>query len=96
MGTTRILFQSERRGLKLSDRLGFGFSTNGNNFAYLAGSSEPLSGVGVAEKEFSKIAFQDRPGPTITSSLTSSAGFTVQVGLINISSIKPSSFNRCV
>ncbi|XXG62627.1 hypothetical protein AAC387_Pa05g0950 [Persea americana] len=82
LGTTRILFQSERRGLKLSDRLGFGFSTNGNNFAYLAGSSEPLSGVGVAEKEFSKTAFQDRPGPTITSSLTSSAGFTVQSGVV--------------
>ncbi|KAJ8639855.1 hypothetical protein MRB53_016549 [Persea americana] len=33
LGTAQILFQSERRGLKISDRLGLGFSTNGNNFA---------------------------------------------------------------
>ncbi|KAI3836949.1 hypothetical protein MKW98_005282 [Papaver atlanticum] len=37
-----IFFQSERRGLTVSDCLGYGFICNGNNVAYLAGSAVPL------------------------------------------------------
>ncbi|KAI3907923.1 hypothetical protein MKW92_045680 [Papaver armeniacum] len=73
-GTAKILFQSERRGLTVSDRLGYGFSCNGNNVAYLAGSAAPLNGQGVNKEQFSKIPFQDRPGPSISSSYTSSLG----------------------
>ncbi|KAI3997290.1 hypothetical protein MKX01_009134 [Papaver californicum] len=72
-GTAKILFQSERRGLTVSDRLGYGFSCNGNN-------------VGVNKEQFSKIPFQDRPGPSISSSYTSSLGFTIQ------SAVLPASF----
>lgn len=80
LGTTQILFQSERRGLQVSERLGFGFSSNGSNVAYLDGSSAPINGQGLKKAEFSKIPLQDRPGPTISSSCTSSVGFTIQVG----------------
>ncbi|KAF5180524.1 Nitrilase/cyanide hydratase and apolipoprotein N-acyltransferase family protein [Thalictrum thalictroides] len=77
-GTSKILFRSARRGLKISDRLGLGFSCNGNNCAYLAGSSAPLSSYGLDKSQFSKIPFQDRPGPSISLSFTSSLGFTIQ------------------
>ncbi|MCL7024984.1 hypothetical protein MKW94_011989 [Papaver nudicaule] len=85
-GTAKILFQSERRGLTVSDRLGYGFSCNGNNVAYLAGSAAPLNGQGVKKEQFSKIPFQDRPGPSISSSYTSSLGFTIQ------SAVMPAAF----
>ena len=67
------------RGLKLSERLGSGFSCNGNNVAYVAGSPAPLSAYGLDSSQFSKIPFQERPGPSISSSYTSSLGFTIQV-----------------
>ena len=82
LGTTQILFQSERRGLQISDRLGKGFSTNGNNFAYLAGSSLPLNGQGLSKEQFSNIPFQNRPGPSVSSSFISSLGFTIEVKIL--------------
>ncbi|KAF9594382.1 hypothetical protein IFM89_030984 [Coptis chinensis] len=78
LGTTDILFQSERRGLHVSEKLGFGFSCNGNSCAYLAGSSAPLGAYGLDKNQFSNIPFQDRPGPAISTSYTSSLGFTIQ------------------
>ncbi|KAK1288100.1 Long-chain-alcohol oxidase FAO1 [Acorus calamus] len=81
LGTTEILFQSQRRGLKLSERLGFGFSCNGNNVAYVAGSPASLNAYGLNKKQFWNVPFQDRPGPAITSS-HSSLGFTIQSGVL--------------
>ena len=78
-GTTEILFQSQMRGLKLSERLGSGFSCNGNTVAYVAGSPAPLGAYGLDSEQLSKISFQERPGPAISSSYTSSLGFTIQV-----------------
>jgi hypothetical protein len=79
LGTTEILFRSQMRGLRLSDTLGSGFSCNGNTLAYVAGSPAPLNGYGLNRKQLSEIPFQDRPGPSISSSHTSSLGFTIQV-----------------
>lgn len=79
LGTAKILFQSERRGLRLSEKLGHGFSCNGNNVAYVTGCRAPLNAYGLSQKHLSTIPFQDRPGPAITSSYTSSLGFTIQV-----------------
>ncbi|KAE8717051.1 hypothetical protein F3Y22_tig00110065pilonHSYRG00254 [Hibiscus syriacus] len=70
------------RGLKLSDALGSGFSCNGNNVAYLAGSSGPLNAYGLDGKQLSKIPIQARPGPSISSSYTSSLGFTIQSAVL--------------
>ena len=72
------------RGLKISERLGSGLSCNGNTVAYLAGSSAPLNAFGLNSKQFSKIPFQERPGPAISSSYTSSLGFTIQVGALTL------------
>ncbi|KAK9985861.1 hypothetical protein SO802_030812 [Lithocarpus litseifolius] len=82
LGTTEILFQSQMRGLKLSDALGSGFSCNGNNVACLAGSPAPLNSIGLDRKQLSKIPFQERPGPSISSSYTSSLGFTIQSAVL--------------
>jgi hypothetical protein len=84
LGTTEILFRSQMRGLKLSDALGSGFSCNGNTVAYLAGSQAPLGAYGLKAKQLSKITFQERPGPSISSSYTSSLGFTIQVSKLLI------------
>ncbi|KAI8562988.1 hypothetical protein RHMOL_Rhmol03G0078900 [Rhododendron molle] len=81
-GTAHILFQSQLRGLKLSERLGSGFSCNGNAVAYVAGSPAPLNAYGLAKSNFSKIPFQERPGPSISSSYTSSSGFTIQSAVL--------------
>ncbi|XAR64719.1 Cholesterol oxidase [Bertholletia excelsa] len=81
-GTAEILFRSQLRGLRLSDKLGFGFSCNGNNVACLAGSSAPLSSYGLDKNNLSKMSFNERPGPSISSSYTSSLGFTIQSAVL--------------
>ncbi|KAF9680856.1 hypothetical protein SADUNF_Sadunf06G0165100 [Salix dunnii] len=82
LGTTEMLFQSQMRGLRLSDTLGSGFSCNGNTLAYVAGSAAPLKGYGLNRKQLSEIPYQDRPGPSISSSHTSSLGFTIQSAIL--------------
>ncbi|CAA0818817.1 Unknown protein [Striga hermonthica] len=77
-GTARILFQSRLRGLQVSQKLGSGLSCNGNYVAYLAGSRAPLSSTGLNRMQFLNKAFGERPGPSISSSYTSSLGFTIQ------------------
>ncbi|XP_073154954.1 uncharacterized protein [Henckelia pumila] len=81
-GTAKILFQSQMRGLSVSQKLGFGLSCNGNNVAYLIGSSAPLNASGLGKQQFSRIPFQERPGPSISSSYTSSLGITIQSAVI--------------
>ncbi|KAJ6698371.1 CHOLESTEROL OXIDASE [Salix purpurea] len=82
LGTTEILFQSQMRGLRLPDTLGSGFSCNGNTLAYVAGSAAPVNGYGLNRKQLSEIPYQDRPGPSISSSHTSSLGFTIQSAIL--------------
>ncbi|MBA0607969.1 hypothetical protein Godav_020225 [Gossypium davidsonii] len=81
-GTTAILFNSQMRGLKISKALGSGFSCNGNTVAYLCGSNGPLNGYGLDKKQLSKIPIQARPGPSISSSYSSSLGFTIQSAVL--------------
>ncbi|OMO82332.1 hypothetical protein CCACVL1_11980 [Corchorus capsularis] len=81
-GTTGILMKSQMRGLKLSEALGTGLSCNGNNVAYLAGSSGPLNAYGLNRKQLSKTPFEGRPGPSISSCYSSSLGFTIQSAVI--------------
>ncbi|XVF76167.1 hypothetical protein PTKIN_Ptkin13bG0244500 [Pterospermum kingtungense] len=81
-GTTEILFKSKLRGLKLSEALGSGFSCNGNAVAHLVGSTGPLNACGLGRKELSKTPIQARPGPSISSSYSSSLGFTIQSAVL--------------
>ncbi|MFQ6669611.1 hypothetical protein Gotur_034786 [Gossypium turneri] len=70
------------RGLKISRALGSGFSCNGNTVAYLCGSNGPLNGYGLDKKQLSKIPIQARPGPSISSSYSSSLGLTIQTAVL--------------
>ncbi|KAI3994486.1 hypothetical protein MKX01_012743 [Papaver californicum] len=81
-GTVKILFQSERKGLRVSDQLDCGFSCNGNNVGFITGSPAPLNAQGFNKKQFSKTSFQDPPGPSISASYTSSLGFTIQSAVL--------------
>ncbi|XP_038881939.1 uncharacterized protein LOC120073271 [Benincasa hispida] len=81
-GTTEILFRSQMRGLKVSESLGCGFSCNGNAVAYLAGSPAPLNAYGLDREQLWKKSFHERPGPSISSSYTSSLGFTIQSAVL--------------
>jgi cholesterol oxidase len=47
LGSTEILLRSRERGLKLSDRLGEGFSANGDIIAFALGGTERVNGIGV-------------------------------------------------
>jgi cholesterol oxidase len=47
LGSTEILLRSRERGLGLSDRLGEGFSANGDIIAFAFGGRERVNGVGV-------------------------------------------------
>lgn len=49
LGSTEILLRSRDRGLNLSDRLGEGFSANGDIIAFALGGRERVNGVGVGE-----------------------------------------------
>ncbi|KAK6944060.1 Glucose-methanol-choline oxidoreductase, N-terminal [Dillenia turbinata] len=77
-GTASILYQSQMRGLKLSESLGSGFSTNGNAVAYVSGSPAPLNSYALDRKQLFKVPFQERPGPSISSVYTSSLGYSIQ------------------
>ncbi|XP_073044275.1 uncharacterized protein [Primulina eburnea] len=81
-GTAKILSQSQMRGLSVSQKLGFGLSCNGNNVAYLVGTSAPVNASGLNKQQFSGIPFHERPGPSISSSYTSSLGITIQSAVI--------------
>ena len=47
LGSTEILLRSRERGLALSDRLGEGFSANGDIIAFALGGTERVNGIGV-------------------------------------------------
>jgi cholesterol oxidase len=47
LGSTEILLRSREHGLGLSDRLGAGFSANGDIIAFALGGRERVNGVGV-------------------------------------------------
>lgn len=74
------------RGLKLSEAFGSGFSFNGNTVAYLTGNPAPLNAYGLDAKQLPKKIFQEQRGPAISSSYTSSLGFTIQ------SAVRPTAY----
>jgi cholesterol oxidase len=47
LGSTEILLRSRERGLKLSDRLGEGFSANGDIIAFALGKETKVNAIGV-------------------------------------------------
>jgi cholesterol oxidase len=63
LGSTEILLRSRELGLPLSDRLGYGFSGNGDVLAFGYDTDGPVRGVGLGER----LPREDTlVGPTIT------------------------------
>lgn len=69
LGSTEILLRSRERGLPLSDRLGKGFTGNGDVLAFGYNNECPIDGIGFGETARTYDVHHDakRPvGPTIT------------------------------
>lgn len=60
-------FQSKMRDLPVSGKLGLRLSFNGNNVAYLARRSATMNSYALIRKQLSKIPFEERQGPPISS-----------------------------
>jgi len=63
LGSTEILLRSREKGLPLSDRLGHGFTGNGDFLGFGYNNHLPINGVGTGLRE---VAEADRVGPCIT------------------------------
>ncbi len=62
LGSTEILLRSEQRGLPLSDRVGSGFSGNGDVLGFAYNADEEVDGIGFG----SRIEGREPVGPCIT------------------------------
>ncbi|MGI9380915.1 MAG: GMC family oxidoreductase N-terminal domain-containing protein, partial [Methyloligellaceae bacterium] len=87
LGTTELLFRSRDKGLALSDRLGQGFSANGDMIAFAYDSDSEVNAIGVghpAKLEDTKV------GPFVSGLFSVSAGsgneFLIQDGSLPSSS----------
>lgn len=63
LGSTEILLRSREHGLGLSDRLGQGFSANGDIIAFGMGGDVPVSAIGIGEPAKAPI---DPPGAAVS------------------------------
>ena len=61
LGSTEILLRSREAGLAMSDRIGKGFTGNGDVLGFAYNADVPINGMGVGS------ARSDGPGPCITS-----------------------------
>ena len=66
LGSTEILLRSRAHGLALSDRLGHGFTGNGDVLAFAYNNDLPVHGVGAGHRNPAALE-TPRPGPCITS-----------------------------
>lgn len=62
LGSTGILLRSRERGLPLSERVGMGFTGNGDVLGFTYNGRLPVGSVGVGQRELDV----EPPGPTIT------------------------------
>ncbi|MDE2660842.1 MAG: GMC family oxidoreductase N-terminal domain-containing protein [Acidobacteriota bacterium] len=62
LGSTGILLRSRDRGLPLSERLGKGFTGNGDVLGFTYNGNLPVGSVGIGQQDLDV----DPPGPTIT------------------------------
>lgn len=62
LGSTEVLLRSREAGLPVSDRLGYGFTGNGDVLGFAYNTDQPIHGVGVGSARG-----RTGPGPCITS-----------------------------
>ena len=64
IGSTKILLRSKENGLNVSDKLGDGFSTNGDVLGWSFNGRHGVNAIGVHSKVAEYVP--ETPGPTIT------------------------------
>ncbi len=86
LGTSRLLLQSRRHGLGVSDRLGHHFSGNGDVLGFSFRPGRPVRAVGAGHRA----PDHDRPaGPCITSVIDKRGGVPVEDGIIIEDAVVP-------
>jgi cholesterol oxidase len=65
LGSTEILLRSREKGLPLSDRLGHGFTGNGDVLAFAYNNDQVIDGIGAGHRA-PEAPDTPRPGPCIT------------------------------
>jgi cholesterol oxidase len=77
LGSAEVLLRSRDHGLKLSDRLGHGFTGNGDVLGFAYNAEDPINGVGVSGRDG-----RTGPGPCITTVLDLREGGRLEDGMI--------------
>jgi cholesterol oxidase len=86
LGSTEVLLRSRERGLPLSDRLGEGFSGNGDVLGFAFNTDETIDGIGVGPH-----LEKGTPGPCITGIIDLRGTDRLEDGMIIEEGVVPSS-----
>jgi cholesterol oxidase len=89
LGSTEILLRSRERGLAASDRLGHGFTGNGDVLGFAYNADEPIGTVGVGSARG-----RAGPGPCITSVIDLRSTDRLEDGLVIEEGTVPSSLGH--
>ena len=87
LGSTEILLRSREQGLALSDRLGEGFTGNGDVLAFAYNGDLPVNAVGVG---YPPRASVQPPGPCITGAIDLRSAGRLEDGMIIEEGVLPS------
>ncbi len=87
LGSTEILLRSRAEGLAVSDRLGQGFTGNGDVLAFAYNGDKPVNGVGVGVPARTDIA---PPGPCIAGAIDLRHSAALEDGMIIEEGVLPS------
>jgi cholesterol oxidase len=87
LGSTEILLRSRAEGLALSERLGEGFTGNGDVLAFAYNGDRPFGGVGVGVPPKSEVP---QPGPCIAGAIDLRGAGPLDQGMIIEEGVLPS------
>ena len=87
LGSTEILLRSREEGLPLSDRLGEGFTGNGDVLAFAYNGDQPANAVGIGHPPRGGA---EPPGPCITGAIDLRASRRLEEGMIIEEGVLPS------
>lgn len=87
LGSTEILLRSREQGLAVSDRLGHGFTGNGDVLAFAYNGERPVNAVGVGVPPKADVS---PPGPCIAGAIDLRASTALEDGMIVEEGVLPS------
>jgi cholesterol oxidase len=87
LGSTEILLRSREQGLAVSDRLGHGFTGNGDVLAFAYNGERPVNAVGVGVPPKAEVS---PPGPCIAGAIDMRGSTALEDGMIIEEGVLPS------